>query len=210
VRTDEQGALNYDIKAALTRSGDFKGLIEVLAEDLSRGLKASLKIEDDKAKAILFISLNGAELKNETAAFSIMISFERFGKLKLYRPLALSQEEIHYGELVSSYLTLAYLGLNNSGLKSVDIKASLSSLSYSELEAVIQVISELEGDEGLLIASKIAKQQGLSRSGIVNGLKKLESAALIETRSLGMKGTYIKILNEALVTELKKFIVRRP
>jgi len=32
----------------------------------------------------------------------------------------------------------------------------------------------------------------------------LESAGVIETRSLGMKGTYIKILNPQLLQELEK------
>ena len=39
---------------------------------------------------------------------------------------------------------------------------------------------------------------------IVNALRKLESAGVIESRSSGMKGTYIKILNELIITELEK------
>ncbi|HBM75829.1 MAG TPA: GTP-sensing pleiotropic transcriptional regulator CodY, partial [Clostridiaceae bacterium] len=39
---------------------------------------------------------------------------------------------------------------------------------------------------------------------IVNALRKLESAGVIESRSLGMKGTHIKILNDKLLEELKK------
>ncbi|HTG68743.1 MAG TPA: hypothetical protein VL921_05750 [Candidatus Udaeobacter sp.] len=44
----------------------------------------------------------------------------------------------------------------------------------------------------------------MTRSVIVNALRKLESAGVIETRSLGMKGTYIKILNQQLLQELEK------
>ena len=43
-----------------------------------------------------------------------------------------------------------------------------------------------------LFASKIADRVGITRSVIVNALRKLESAGVIESRSLGMKGTYIK------------------
>lgn len=84
------------------------------------------------------------------------------------------------------------------------VQVAVSSLSFSEMEAVEHIFEELKGKEGLLVASKIADRVGITRSVIVNALRKLESASVIETRSLGMKGTYIKILNEKLVHELSK------
>jgi transcriptional pleiotropic repressor len=39
---------------------------------------------------------------------------------------------------------------------------------------------------------------------IVNALRKLESAGIIESRSLGMKGTYLKVLNSRFKEELTK------
>ncbi|MFX3631326.1 MAG: GTP-sensing pleiotropic transcriptional regulator CodY [Candidatus Pristimantibacillus sp.] len=84
------------------------------------------------------------------------------------------------------------------------VSVAIGSLSYSELEAVEHIFEELEGKEGLLVASKIADRVGITRSVIVNALRKLESAGVIETRSLGMKGTYIKILNHQLLQELEK------
>lgn len=84
------------------------------------------------------------------------------------------------------------------------VQVAVGSLSYSELEAVEHIFEELDGKEGLLIASKVADRVGITRSLIVNALRKLESAGVIETRSLGMKGTYIKILNDLLVEEIAK------
>lgn len=84
------------------------------------------------------------------------------------------------------------------------VQMAISSLSYSELEAVEHIFEELDGKEGLLVASKIADRVGITRSVIVNALRKLESAGVIESRSLGMKGTYIKILNDKLLAELEK------
>ena len=84
------------------------------------------------------------------------------------------------------------------------VQVAISTLSYSEIEAAIQIFAELEGDEGLLVASKIADRSGITRSVIVNALRKLESAGVIESRSLGMKGTYIKILNGKLKEGLAK------
>ncbi|MDQ6419265.1 GTP-sensing pleiotropic transcriptional regulator CodY [Paenibacillus sp. LHD-117] len=84
------------------------------------------------------------------------------------------------------------------------VSVAVGSLSFSELEAVEHIFEELDGKEGLLVASKIADRVGITRSVIVNALRKLESAGVIETRSLGMKGTYIRILNHQLLQELKK------
>jgi len=84
------------------------------------------------------------------------------------------------------------------------VQLAVATLSYSELEAIEHIFDKLEGDEGLLVASKIADQVGITRSVIVNALRKFESAGVIESRSLGMKGTYIKILNHHLFEELKK------
>ena len=87
------------------------------------------------------------------------------------------------------------------------MKSAISTLSFSELEAIIHIFDELEGEEGILVASKIADRVGITRSVIVNALRKFESAGVIESRSSGMKGTYIKVLNDAVFDELDK--VRR-
>ena len=88
--------------------------------------------------------------------------------------------------------------------KKAMVQIAFNTLSYSELEAIVNIIGELDGSEGLLVASKIADRVGITRSVIVNALRKFESAGLIETKSLGMKGTYIRVLNPLLFDELKK------
>ena len=84
------------------------------------------------------------------------------------------------------------------------VQMAINSLSYSEHEAIEHIFNELDGNEGLLVASKIADRVGITRSVIVNALRKLESAGVIESRSLGMKGTYIKVLNGKFLEELEK------
>ena len=88
--------------------------------------------------------------------------------------------------------------------KKTTVQVALSTLSYSEIEAAINILHELEGDENLIVASKIADRVGITRSVIVNALRKLESAGVLESKSLGMKGTYIRILNQNLLEELNK------
>ena len=84
------------------------------------------------------------------------------------------------------------------------VKVALGTLSYSELEAAEHIFQELDGDEGLLVASKIADRVGITRSVIVNALRKFESAGVIESKSLGMKGTYIRVLNKFLLEAINK------
>ena len=84
------------------------------------------------------------------------------------------------------------------------IQSAIKTLSYSEMEAIIYVFDELNGTEGILVASKIADRVGITRSVIVNALRKFESAGVIESRSSGMKGTYIKVLNDMVYDEIKR------
>ena len=83
-------------------------------------------------------------------------------------------------------------------------RSAINSLSYSEIRAMQHIFDELEGDEGVLVASRIADEAGITRSVVVNALRKLASADVIESRSLGMKGTYLRILNREIRTELNR------
>lgn len=92
--------------------------------------------------------------------------------------------------------------MENEVRKKTVVQLALEVLSYSELEAVKYIFNEIEGTEGFLVASKLAEEYKLTRSVIVNALRKLESAGVIDARSLGMKGTYIKVLNDYLYEQL--------
>ena len=84
------------------------------------------------------------------------------------------------------------------------VKSAINTLSYTEMHAIVHIFEELSGIEGILVASKIADKAGITRSVVVNALRKFESAGVIESRSSGMKGTYIKVLNDAIYGELKE------
>ncbi len=95
--------------------------------------------------------------------------------------------------------------MEDEARKRAAVQVALGTLSYSELDAVQHIFEQLDGEEGLLVASKIADRVGITRSVIVNALRKFESAGVIESKSLGMKGTYIRVLNDCLMEELEKF-----
>lgn len=133
---------------------------------------------------------------------------ERLGTLILAR----LQEQFHDDDLILGEYGATVVGMEILREKAEEIEEearskavvqmAINSLSYSELEAIEHIFEELDGYEGLLVASKIADRVGITRSVIVNALRKLESAGVIESRSLGMKGTYIKVLNDKFLTAL--------
>lgn len=135
---------------------------------------------------------------------------ERLGTLILSR----LEEQFHDDDLILAEYGATVVGMEILREKADEIEGearskavvqmAISSLSYSELEAIEHIFEELNGREGLLVASKIADRVGITRSVIVNALRKLESAGVIESRSLGMKGTYIKVLNDKFLIELDK------
>ena len=80
----------------------------------------------------------------------------------------------------------------------------VKNLSFSEGIAAKSVFKELEVLEGVLKTSSVADKANITRSVVVQALKKLEGAGVIETQSLGMKGTHIKILDKTLLEVLKE------
>lgn len=142
-------------------------------------------------------------------AVPIDMAGERLGTLFLYRDEKLFDiDDIILGEYGATVVGLeimraVYEESAEEARKASVVKAALTTLSFSEKEAVIHIFEELEGTEGILVASKVADRMGITRSVIVNALRKLESAGVIESRSLGMKGTYIKTMNEYLFGELE-------
>lgn len=87
--------------------------------------------------------------------------------------------------------------------KEQDVKAAVRTLSRLEAKAMACVLDELDEEtEGILVTSRLADKVGITRSVIVNGLKKCESAGIIKTRSSGMKGTYIRIVNDLLSCDM--------
>ena len=139
----------------------------------------------------------------------IEIAGKRLGTLFMYK----SDSSFEIDDIILSEYGMTGVGLEM--MRSVNeenaevvrkqqiVKSAISTLSSSELEAIKHIFKELDGIEGVLVASKIADRVGITRSVIVNALRKFESAGVIESRSSGMKGTYIKVINEVVYDELK-------
>lgn len=156
----------------------------------------------------------GFEMENisrfQAVITPIEIAGERLGTLFVYK--CDSQYDIddiilcEYGTTVVGLEMLRAVNEENAeeSRKIQVVRAAISTLSFSEMEAITHVFDELNGNEGILVASKIADRVGITRSVIVNALRKFESAGVIESRSSGMKGTYIKVLNDSVFDEIEK------
>ncbi len=138
----------------------------------------------------------------------IDIAGERLGTLFMYRAEKIYDiEDIILCEYGATVIGMEMMRAENDetaeeSRKQQVVQSALNTLSASEREAMRCVFRELKGTDGILVASKVAEQEGITRSIIVTGLKKMESAGVIESKSAGMKGTRVRILNEILLDEL--------
>ena len=140
----------------------------------------------------------------------IEIAGERLGTLFLYRKSEMySIDDIilcEYGTTVVGLEMLRAVNEENAEeiRKVADVQSAMNTLSVSEMDAIVHIFEELNGMEGVLVASKIADRVGITRSVIVNALRKFESAGVIVSKSSGMKGTYIKVVNDAVYEEIAR------
>lgn len=188
---------------------------------------ASLKVSqfiDERLNARLTDILSTKESVNlETLGFSedisaryraiitpINIAGQRYGTLFIYKSAA--QDAYSIEDIILTEYGATVVGLEmvrsvseesaEEDRRAQGVQAALSTLSASETDAVLHIFDELSGLEGILVASRIADREGITRSVIVNALRKLESAGVIVSKSSGMKGTYIKVTNELIYDEI--------
>lgn len=153
---------------------------------------------------------SGNERKYKALIAPVDIAGERLGTLFMYK--CINDYDIddiilcEYGATVVGLEMMSSVCNENAEdeRKKKIVKSAISTLSALELQAIKAVFDALDGTEGILVASRIADNTGITRSVIVNALKKFDSAGVISTKSSGMKGTKIKVLNEAVFDAIKR------
>jgi len=80
----------------------------------------------------------------------------------------------------------------------------LKSLSYTEAIIIRLLAQKMTGNEIELVMGEIAKEARVSRSNAVVLLSKLSAAGILESRSMGMKGMHIKVINREAFDEILK------
>ncbi len=186
-------------------------LPEEYNEELMRVRETTANLSGDEALKIFKYDYDTADKLH--TIIPILGGGQRWGTLVLTRYSPSFEEE----DLVIGEYGATVVGMEIQRRKSLEreeeereiamVQMAIGTLSYSKIEAVQQIFAELDEDEGLLVASKIADRSGITRSVIVNALRKLESAGVVESRSLGMKGTRIKITNSKFKDELNKMTI---
>lgn len=183
-------------------------------EDYNKGLmrvrETKANIEQKEGKCV-FTDGEDCLFENKlTTIIPVLGGGDRLGTLVLARyEEEFAATDMVLGEYGASVVGMEILRTRSEKIekearKKAAVQIAIDTLSYSELEAIEHIFDELDGKEGLLVASKVADRVGITRSVIVNALRKFESAGVIESRSLGMKGTFIKVLNDYLLQELAK------
>ena len=210
----------------ISKKGKILGIGEFYSDDLEMGFKnvrVGQFIDSSLNERLLNILSTKENVNLETLGFEgaqfkkyhvivtpIDIAGERLGTLFFYKDTAPYEiDDIILAEYGNAVVGLEMLrSLNEESAEEIRklqiVKSAISTLSASELDAVQHIFEEMDGKEGILVASKVADRVGITRSVIVNALRKLESAGVIESRSSGMKGTYIKIQNDLIIEELEK------
>ncbi|MGE5507100.1 MAG: GTP-sensing pleiotropic transcriptional regulator CodY [Chitinophagales bacterium] len=184
-------------------------------ERLLRANHTSPNLLPERGRCVLNRDLECDCVDKITTIVPINGGGERLGTLLLARfKQEFGDEDLILAEYGATVVGMEMLRLKSQRIeeearKKAAVQIALATLSYSELEAMSHIFAELGGKEGLLVASKIADRVGITRSVIVNALRKFESAGVIESRSLGMKGTYIRVLNEHLLDELRRLEAHR-
>lgn len=201
-------------KGKVLGSSVCKGVEELIVDEVGGYIDAEL---NERLLGILSTKENvnletlgfGDESKKYRAIITpIDIAGERLGTLFEYR----CETEYDIDDIILTEYGTTVVGLEmmrsvneesaEEARKIAIVKSAISTLSFSELEAITHIFDELDGNEGILVASRIADRVGITRSVIVNALRKFESAGVIESRSSGMKGTYIKVVNDVVFDEL--------
>ncbi len=201
VLASHQGNVNLD--SHLDR------LVQKVSISFDSGLPAILKTDEplinEQYSPAIFdhkVEQNIASENNILyTAIPIKAGTESMAVLLLYHPgHLLKEEQLILAEvgtaLISMILLQQFVGREEEDTRNKALaEGAFESLSYSEVEAIREILKNINNNESIVVASKIADGLGITRSVIVNALRKFESAGIIESRSLGMKGTLIRIKN---------------
>lgn len=152
---------------------------------------------------------SGNELSYQAMIAPVSMAGVRLGTLFVYR----LEEPFSIDDIILTEYSTTVIGLamqraeseemSEENHKAQDVMAAMNTLSKLEVKAVLSVLNELDGKkEGILVTSRLADKVGITRSVIVNALKKCESAGIIHTKSSGMKGTTVEIINDLFCYEL--------
>ncbi len=191
-------AWNYEKTCALV-ARTIKARAEfVTPVQLERGEYVVAKIDDLRYKTE----------DEHNIVIPIFYNGEVLGKQIFHRHEAFEDEDKYDLEQLKIMLSAIYVISHMAERTPTDeirrkqARHTLEKLTPSEYDALVIIAQELKNG-GLIIASAIAKAKNISKTVICAALKKCEIGGCIETRSLGAKGTFVRVLNEYIIEEIQ-------
>ena len=142
------------------------------------------------------LGFEGEDIRRFQAIISpIEIAGERLGTLFIYK----CNEQYDIDDIILCEYGTTVVGLEmlravseesaEESRKVAVVKSAISTLSFSEMEAITHIFDELNGMEGILVASKIADRVGITRSVIVNALRRSHRIPLLRYEGNLHQGT---------------------
>lgn len=164
-----------------------KKLTEAMAKSSSKEIFAIVENEINTKITALYNEnvVYGEQMHKCRIKIENMVLCTRYNVLKanyayLVFAVRIIKEKLKYEKIACLYKKVA--------------QAAIEGLTAKELEGVIAVIERTDGDNCIVIIRNISEETGITRSVILNGLRKLECAGLIEIISKGAKGSQIRFV----------------
>lgn len=159
------------------------------------------------------LNLMGIELeetsKIKSMIIPVYISGNRLGTVIIYRDKkSYGIEDIITAEYAATVIALEMSRAiaeedSEEQRKRNCISACVYTFSELEKKAAETLLETVANGDTYVVISKVAREADITRSIFVNVIRKMESAGIVQSKSAGVKGTHIKILNEYLVDTLK-------
>ena len=147
----------------------------------------------------------GGVKEYRTMITPIYIRGERLGTLLIYREEDMFDiDDIILAEYAATVVGLELMRAKDEEHKESDIRVKnvndvLGATSPSEMESVKAVLSKL-GPEGAgtVNLTKLSEETGISRTSLVNAVRKMTGAGVFMTHSRGVRGTEVKVINRLI------------
>lgn len=183
---------------------------EFISDILNERLMNILSTQENMNLKMLGIEFAGME-RTASIITPIVMAEERLGTIVMYK----SKGEFSIDDIILTEYGTTVVGMEimkaeqeertERNRKRQEVQSAFSTLSFTECEAIKCIFEEVAASpNGVIVATKLAEKTGITRSIIVNALKKFESAGIVKVFSSGMKGTHIVICNDAVFAELEE------
>lgn len=198
--------LGISVRKNIPVIDNFKGLKKgsFIVEELRERFESVLSTRENVNLTTFGLKTSDGQKCNAMVS-PIMISGKRLGTVFVYNFSA----PFDIDDIILLEYSIVVIGLSMQksitredfveSRKTDDLSGALSTLTSRELSALEAILKKLGGKKsGIIVTSKLAGELEITRSVMLNALKKCQSAGVISTHSAGMRGTSILVTNDLL------------